>query len=66
MKEEYISDLDFGIENPTKLICMCETPAEKITKVYVENLNDEISDYVKNISEKILKEINTSRNIYYL
>jgi len=52
MKEEYISDLDFGIENPTKIICICETPAEKITKVYVENLNDEISDYVKKISKK--------------
>jgi hypothetical protein len=52
MKEEYISDLDFGIENPTKIISMCETPAEKITKVYVANLNDEISDYVKKISKK--------------
>ena len=59
MKEEYISDLDFGIENPTKIICMFKTPAEKITKVYVDDLNNEFLDYVKKISKKILKEINT-------
>ena len=52
MKEEYISDLDFGIENPTKIICICETPAEKITKVYVDDLNNEFLDYVKKISKK--------------
>ena len=51
MKTKYISDLDFGIENPTPIIYMCDTPAEDITKVYVDNLNDEYFDYVKKYLE---------------
>ena len=55
MNTKYISDLDFGIENPTPIIFVCDTLAEEITKVFIENLNDEYFDYVKKIS----KEINT-------
>ena len=55
MKTKYISDLDFGIENPFPIIFVCDKPAEEITKVYIKNLNDEYFDYVKKIS----KEINT-------
>ena len=46
---QYISDLDFGIENPTPIICMCDTPAEQITIAYVESLNN----YFKKISREI-------------
>ena len=50
MKTKYISDLDFGIENPTPIIFVCDKPANEITKVYVDNSNDEYFDYVKKIS----------------
>ena len=50
MKTKYISDLDFGIENPTPIIFVCDTLAEEITKVFIENLNDDYFDYVKKIS----------------
>jgi hypothetical protein len=50
---EYISELDFGIENPTKIICMVDTPTEKITNAYVEKLNNEIYDFLKKTSKEI-------------
>jgi len=53
MKTKYISDLDFGIENPFPIIFVCDKPAEEITKAYIQNLNDEYFDYVKKISKKI-------------
>ena len=53
MKTKYISDLDFGIDNPTPIIHICDKPAEDITKVYVDNLNDEYFDYVEKISKEI-------------
>ena len=54
MKTKYISDLDFGIDNPTPIIFVCDKPAEDITN----NLNDEYLIMLKKYLKKFIpKEI---------